>query len=51
MVTSTQALRFRFLLGEPAFPRQKFSDVIQTTVNQENDGVASNGILTAMAWT
>ena len=51
MVTTTQALKFRYLLGESAFPRQKFSDVKQTAGNQENDGVASNGILTAMAWT
>ena len=51
MVTSTQALKFRYLLGESAYPRQKFSDVKQSSANQENDGVASNGILTAMAWT
>lgn len=51
MVTATQALKFRYLQGEAAFPRQKFSDVKQTAGNQENDGVASNGLLTAMAWT
>lgn len=51
MVQATQALKFRYLLGESAFPLKKFQDVKQTAANQENDGVASNGVLTAMAWT
>jgi hypothetical protein len=51
MVQATQALKFRYLLGEAAYPLKKFQDVKQTAANQENDGVASNGVLTAMAWT
>jgi hypothetical protein len=38
-------------MGESAFPLKKFHSVQQTAGNQENDGIASNGILTAMAWT
>lgn len=51
MVQATQALKFRYLMGEAAYPLKKFQDVKQTSGNQENDGVASNSIFTAMAWT
>jgi WD40 repeat protein len=49
MVSSS--LRFRYLLGESTNPLTKFQDVKQTTSNQEHDGIATNGTLTAMGWT
>jgi hypothetical protein len=41
--------KFRFLLGENIFVRDKFEHVTPS-LTQDNDGCASNGYYTAIPW-
>ena len=49
MVETVDLNKFKYILGDNTFPRQKFEGV-NPSVTQDQDGIVSNGLFTAMPW-